>query len=184
VPIISGGAAGGASGALTQVSSTVLGGAGNFDIQNIAGTGNTLVIVGIVRGAYAGGALDNVFLRFNNDSAANYMWTNLSGNGTSAASGNGGASASQIICANMSTSVSDANFFSIFEVRVPGYASTTWKKAVLSDNTYVSSAGTTPIRYEWSGFWNSTAAITRVQVLGSNAANFVTGSQLIVYLET
>jgi hypothetical protein len=31
------------------------------------------------------------------------------------------------------------------------------------------------------GFWNSTAAITRVQVIPGGSLNFVTGSQLRIY---
>ena len=34
------------------------------------------------------------------------------------------------------------------------------------------------------GFWNSTAAVTRVELFGKFTANFVTGSQLRIYGRT
>ena len=175
---------------LLNPGATTLAAPGTFDVTGLAQTYTDLVIKVFARGSYNGGALENLLLRFNGDSTAGiYQWTNISGTGAAAASGGSTGSAS-IICANISTSASDANYFSTAEIIIPNYAVASGasvpfsKTSMTLSNTYESSAGSGPTHYVWSGMWRSTAAITRVTIFGNNAANLVTGSICEIYGRT
>src|SRR4029077_16611860 len=64
-------AAGGASGALTLLSTTTLSSNGTFDISSISGAYNDLIVVAIVRDS-ASASTDVVQMRFNNDTTSTY----------------------------------------------------------------------------------------------------------------
>jgi hypothetical protein len=171
---------GGGAGALTLLSTTTLGSAGSFDVTGISQAYNDLTLVLIGRGADPGG-VDTALIRFNNDSGNNYYRQRLTVNaGTATASENQGQTG--LFSGGIPASAAYANTFGVLEMTIYGYASTAWKKAcqfqsfgplnISAGSLYLTALG---------GMWDSTAAITRVAMLGSSTANFVTGSQLRIY---
>lgn len=161
------------------LSSTTLGGSGTFDVSSISQAYSDLTLVILARGTDAG-ATDNLLLRFNNDSTANYDWQQNAFFGTSS-SFSQGAAAAQIQIAVCPAAGATANYFGLFEITMPGYASTTWVKRALQPMTMYESIVGTPASCANAGLWRSTAAINRVQILGGNTANLATGSQLRIY---
>ncbi|TMQ03781.1 MAG: hypothetical protein E6J90_52350 [Deltaproteobacteria bacterium] len=176
-------AAAGGGGAWTLLSTTNLGSAGTFDVSSISGAYNDLILVVIARGTDSGAA-DNICIRLNGDTAANYYRQT----GTTTAASAGGAqsqAANNVEMPQAPAATATASSFGIFEITIPGYASTTWKKALQWNSFLLSSTtsgGMTEVH--GGGFWNSTAAVTRVELFGKFTANFVTGSQLRIYGRT
>ncbi len=172
--------AGGGSGALTLLSTTTLSSAGSFDVSSISGSYNDLILVAIVRGSFSG-TNDTLNMRFNNDTGANYAWQQLKATA-------GTASSVEVLTGTsfqvekIPAGTSLANAFAVVEMTIYGYASTSWLKSAqwLSFEPIGTSTGNLVVLRN-GGMWNSTAAITRIQLLGVNAANLVTGSQLRIY---
>jgi hypothetical protein len=80
------------------------------------------------------------------------------------------------------TTGAQANSFGVCEVVIPGYVATTWAKSCLYRSFGLDTTGATnQYTIHGGGFWNNTAAVTRVGFTTSNAANFVIGSQLRIY---
>jgi hypothetical protein len=171
-------AAGG--GAWTLLSTTTLSGAGSFDVSSISGSYNDLVLVMVLRSAVTS-TQDQVQLRFNNDTGSNYSSQyeqSFSATIQSAAS----AAQTQMIVGLCTGNTGLANAFGTCVVEVPGYASTTWLKPVVCNSVEPHSTSSSGVfQQNGGGFWNSTAAITRVQVIPGGSLNFVTGSQLRIY---
>lgn len=169
-----------ASMGLTLLSSTTLGSAGTFDVSSIPGTYNDLILVLIARGTNAG-AQDNARFIFNNDTGANYYWERMQAEATTL------NTTEQIGTAffqvqSLPAAGATANHFGIIEMRIFGYASTTWKKICQWESHWSRSLSTGDQRIERGGaLWNSTAALNRVTIQCQNTANFVTGSQLRIY---
>jgi hypothetical protein len=165
----------------TLLSTTTLSSAGTFDVSSISGSYNDLILVLIARGADAG-SNDRFYLRFNNDSGANYMTERQVTVGTSATAPANDNAQQQMEVGRTAATTGLANFFGYTEIVVYGYTSTTWLKSLLYHSLSALTAaagGQTTIT--GGGTWNSTAAITRVQLYGQNTANLVTGSQLRIY---
>lgn len=173
----------GASGAWTLLSTTTLASAGTFDVSSISGSYNDLILVANARGTGATAGFERLMCRFNNDSGGNYASERISATTTTV------SSAEDVIgnTAIQAGSIPDgggtlANSFGVSEIQVFGYAATTWLKAVQFDTfgAYkATTGGFTAVR--GGGVWNSTAAITRVQVFGLTTANLATGSKLRIY---
>ena len=168
---------------LVLLSSTTLQSDGTFDVANISQAYNDLLLVLITRGT-AVATIDSLLLRFNNDSAAaNYEGEELIGNllTASAANRNAGAFAGIIIALSIPAASSTANKFGVCEAWVHGYTSTSWlKNAMGLDWANYNSASGREVDF-CAGQWSSTAAITRVQVLGLSTANLLAGSTLRIY---
>jgi concanavalin A-like lectin/glucanase superfamily protein len=169
------------SGALTLLSTTTLSSPGTFDVSSISGAYNDLILVVIARCTDAAGT-DRLNLRLNNDSATNYYSARSTINGTTV-SATTDTGATVIQCATYpSAGAALANSFGISEISIIGYASTSWLKQVQWHAFGVQSTlATGSTVHHGGGLWNSTAAITRVTLLGASTANFATGSQLRIY---
>lgn len=171
----------GASGAVTQLVSTTLGGAGTFDATSISGAYNDLIVVLVARDSTASGTTTPV-VTVNNDTGANYYNERFTVNSTTAVSGAESAGGTALGCIRLSGSSATANLFASVEIVIPGYASTTWTKTLHTRSAYASalSAGGMNIM-QAAAFWNSTAAINRITITGSAGANLATGSMLRIY---
>jgi hypothetical protein len=169
-----------AGGVWTLLSTTVLAADGPIDVASISGAYNDLILIGIVRAARAS-TTDILSLQFNNDSAANYGTQKIEANATSN-SGSELVSTTSIELRTIPGNTAPAGAFSMFEIRLLGYASTAWLKscfATLASNSAITTGG---MRLNlMSGLWNSTAAINRVKLFGLANPNLLTGSQLRIY---
>ena len=173
--------AAGGSGAMTLLHTLTLGSAGTFDQSSISGSYNDLLLVLIARSSTTG-VNDTPLLRFNNDSAANYLSQILQGTGSAASAYNLG-SATSIQLQPCNGGGGTAGFFTVYSITIPGYASTTWKKLLTAQVNYATGvASGNMIMVANGGVWNSTAAITRVTItVTATPFTYVTGSQLRIY---
>jgi hypothetical protein len=151
----------------------------NFIFSNIPQTFRDLYVVMSAR-ATNNAATSNIYLNIGNtsgvDFATNYSQTNLSGNGSSAASArfsNSTGLGSGAIAAATSTS----GIFNSTVYHVLSYASTTAFKTILSRTSYdLNGSGGSEIRV---GSWRSAAGITTLQ-FGSDLL-FAAGSTCTLY---
>lgn len=165
-------------GASVLLSTTTLGVDGTFDVSNISQGFTDLVLMLIARGTDAG-ATDNLYLRFNNDSGANYAWQQTAYFGTTAAISDN-ASDTQIITAIAPAAGATASHFGMYQVTLTGYSSTSWVKRTMQPLTAYSGSGSAAAVAN-VGVWRSTAAINRIQILGGSTANLKTASVLRIY---
>lgn len=170
---------GGGGGAWTQLYDLSLGVAGTFDQASISGAYNDLVLVLIARDAAA--STIDVWTRFNNDTGSNYGA--LRGTAVSGSMSVGDQTGStRIECGRIPGTGSTANSFARVMITIPGYASTSLLKTCLIDSSFVTATSSGGIgRQIGSGFWNSTAAINRVQIAGASGGNLLAGSKLRIY---
>jgi hypothetical protein len=161
---------------------TAAGGETSLTFSSIPATYASLQIRGISRDTAAFNFNQELSIRFNSDTAANYAWHYLIGksNGTTAA--NGSASATGIstyysgCCDTATASVYGANIFDIHD-----YASTTKYKTV----RYFSGVDTNTSSAEFgvtlgSGLWQSTSAVTTINIRSLYTA-FKAGSTFALY---
>jgi hypothetical protein len=115
-------------------------------------------------------------IRYNADAASNYSFTELYGNGSTAASGR--LSAQTGIYSGIQIAPS-RNLDNNFLLNIQNYANTTTFKTSLSrQNTYTD---TLPGTNTVVGLWRSTAAITSISLTPTNSQNIIIGSTLTLY---
>ena len=152
------------------IATTTLGSAASAITFNSIGAGYTdLRVVLVCQNA---SSTFSVKLNFNNDTASNYSFTYLRGNGTAASSGRGTNSTfiemdAQNISPNWALNTAD-----IFS-----YAGSTNKTALITGSQDANGSGGV---YRYVGLWRNTAAITRVD-LTSVSNNFTTGTTATLY---
>lgn len=170
------------SGAMTLLYNLTLSGSGEFDQSGISGSYNDLFLEMILRGNAAAITV-SALVRFNNDGNSNYADQSVVGQGGSAGAVETNTQA-QIIAGIAPAANASANYFGMFQVWIPGYASTTWNKQTYSLDGFTRSLATTDRQVKAIvGVWASTAAINRIQVggggFGTNA--FAAGSTVRIY---
>ena len=120
-----------------------------------------------------------IYLRMNNDTASNYAWHLLNGNG---ASGNGSgatANSSMYLGYDPGTQTGGANMFGCTIIEIADYASSNKYKTVRSfTGEDRNGAGTVGLH---SGLWLSTTAINRLDIRPRPTFNFVSGSVFALY---
>jgi hypothetical protein len=139
--------------ATTTLSST----ANSITFSSIAASWTDLrVVFNVIAGSGGSGYVPAI--RFNSDTASNYSTTELTGNGTTAASAST-TGATSIQCAanngaGMSTTIPHLYTFDIFS-----YAGSTYKTALLTGSEDNNGSGVTS---RVVGLWRSTSAITTI----------------------
>lgn len=180
-PTSSRGSGSSSSGALTQLYNLVRATDGTFDQSGISAAYNDLIIQIVVQSDRGGGnTIDQIFLRFNNDSAARYGWQQASIAATSLTATQ--ANTTNQIQVGDCNCVANATQFSMYEILVPGYSSATWWKTCTTTGTYpfaITSGGIVWDRN--SGVYNQTTAISRIQIFPSLGTNWKAGSYCNIY---
>ncbi|HVE80975.1 MAG TPA: hypothetical protein VNA68_02435, partial [Candidatus Dormibacteraeota bacterium] len=123
----------------------------------------------------------DVYLRFNNDSGANYDYVLQITRHNASLGTNEGVSASQIVLGPTPAGNSPGNTFGSQKIEIPYYANTSNHKTIQSTNGF--KQGTTTANFytgSAAGWWKSTAAINRVTLLPIGG-NFLAGSRVTVY---
>jgi hypothetical protein len=138
-----------------------------FDVSSLASTYKHLQLRTVTRSTGGG----NAFMTFNSDTATNYSWHLLYGNGSSALVASGANSSSMLVTATVPTT---ANVFTSNVIDILDFASTTKNKTVRSLG---GSPATTEIVF-FSGAWRNTAAVTSVTM---GLTSFVSGSRFSLY---
>ena len=162
----------------TLISSVTVGagGASSIDFTSIPATYTDLVVKLSSR-VNAGSGGYQTYVRFNSDSGANYPWRNLLGTGSSALSQSDTADTGMRI--TMSVSSGDtANTFSNSELYIPNYAGSAYKSVSADGVSENNATGATADLA--AGLWNSTSAITSINIFASGAS-FVQYSTAYLY---
>jgi len=159
----------------TLISSNVLSSsAASVTFSAIPSTYTDLVLRISTRVNYA--SVDgNILIRFNGDTASNYSYTFIYGNGTSLVSSRG--STTRIIAASSTQgSSATSNTFASAEIYIPSYL-VSQNKPVSIDSATENNA-TEAYRGATAGLWRNTAAITSINLEGGD---FVSGSSFYLY---
>lgn len=169
----------GGGGGMTLIASSVLASpAATVTFSSIPATYKNLQVVIIGRSATSANN-DTVYMQFNGDTAAHYTTQIIVGSGGSASAAAVGAAA-QASYGQIAAASSSANVPGIMYCDIPGYALTTFYKAVNIRNS--SGGGTTSFIWGGTVIWETTpAAINAIVIALSSAANFVTGSAFYLY---
>jgi hypothetical protein len=147
----------------TLISSVTVGsgGASSIDFTSIPATYTDLMVKCSIRDTTAGvGAY--LYLRFNNDSGANYSSKTIEGNGASAGSYSN-TTQTKMLFWNTTGGGATANTFGNAELYVPNYLSSNQKS--VSMDTVAETNATTEYMDLVAGIWTGTAAITRLTLL-------------------
>jgi hypothetical protein len=152
------------------------GGAANIEFTSIPSTYTHLQVRLIARLSTAdtGG---NVFLQFNSDTASNYSWHYVEGDGATANAG-ASANASQILCGRTTAATATAGQFGAAVIDILDYKNTNKYKTTRT-LTGSDRNGAGVVRLD-SGNWRNTNAITSIK-LNPSTDNFVQYSQAALY---
>ena len=156
---------------------------GTLDFDDIPQTADNLVIVGSVRNDDAGTGNNAMAIRFNNDSTANYdsAYGGYSASG-GLSSGVDGSNLSYMRGPSMPDANAPANKFSAFQMFIPEYKKTDRHKSQFAIGYTDVGTGTGDFLSQHSGgTWQSTSAITSIQLYGYNGGDFVAGSKITLY---
>jgi hypothetical protein len=139
----------------TPIATSTLGSAqSTVTFSGIASSYTDLILV--INGTAS--STNNHFVRFNNDSASNYSYTDLYGDGGSAGTGRA-TNSSGIFIGNGS----GTNYTKI--VQIMNYSNTTTNKTALNRSNSPTEAVATQV-----GMWRSTAAINRVDIVATGGS--------------
>jgi hypothetical protein len=153
------------------------GGSASISFTSIPSTFTHLQIRAIVRKSTADTLEDAAGIRFNSDSASNYSFHNLIGNG-SATSTYSGATQTYATTIDVLNNSNTANAFSAGIIDILDYANTNKYKTVRTLSGWDAN-GSGQIWFS-SGSWRNTAAITSL-TLAPNVDNYVQYSSFALY---
>jgi hypothetical protein len=162
------------SGSLVKIAEFT-GTASPVTFNNIPPFFSSLQITGRARGDTAAVSVV-IEIILNNDAGANYDWIFLTGDSAAGIAETDAAADNSIDTVKISAANATANYFDGFEILIPMYSETTGYKNVLTQNTFYGD-GTAFETTQGVGWWQNTAAITRVD-LTLVAGSFVTGSKI------
>ena len=127
-------------------------------------------------GASTNGTVADAYIRFNSDSGANYFCHQMRGNSTTVQSFSYTSQTQMVITSNTGQS---STLFNAAICDILDYSSTAKNKTIRSLNGYsINTAGGEPIL--WSGAWNSTAAVSRIDITLSGGT-FYANSHFALY---
>lgn len=166
---------------LELISDVTLGANGSFDIQSIPGTYKHLLLILSLRGARVAVAV-GVDLRFNNDSGTTYNF-NLIQLTSTTVSGVNVAADTSAECSICPAASAPANFFGGGTVTILDYTASKFKAFMGDAGGFgAETIGTNWFQRRYHGLWESTAAITRIQIFdGDGASNLLAGSRATLY---
>jgi hypothetical protein len=157
------------------------GASGTITFSSIPSTYASLQLRYLSRNSAAGTGSGDVLLRFNSDSATNYSYHSLTGNGSSA-SASGSATQSSIRLDNASTNNGETSgIMTVGIIDIHNYASTTQYKTVREFQGNDNNGNSTAILKLYSGSWRSTSAISTITLTLNLANNFTTASTFALY---
>jgi hypothetical protein len=150
------------------IDSTVLSAdASSVDITSIAADWTHLMVQAYMRSAHTSTFYsDDVLLRFNGSSSAEYDYEYLQGGNTSLTAAEGRAQSS-ILAGLVPSDKSASDLFGPLTIWIPNYASTAGHKNILATSG-ADTGGNGILAFTSVGFWRSTSAITEITLLFSS----------------
>ena len=148
--------------------------------SSIPATYKHLQIRGITRLGSSTTGTNDIFIRFNSDTAANYSRHALYGTGATAATNGAGSTTSAYAARAVSPrATSTANAFGVFIVDILDYANTNKNKTVRClGGTDQNGSGEV---YLTSGVWMNTDAINEIDIVPNIGTTFVQYTQFALY---
>ena len=154
----------------TPIATTTLGSAAaSVTFSSISGSYTDLVLIVSHTGTLA---TAEARLQLNSDTGSNYSWTQLYGNGSSAASYRASNVSNLPLLPNEASSTTAP---STMIVNLQNYSNTTTNKTLIYRSGITSLATTANV-----GLWRNTSAITSIYLFTS-ASTFATGSTFTLY---
>ena len=155
------------------------GGSSTITFSSIPSTYKHLQLRYLCRSNRSGSSQDFVKVQFNSDTATNYSYHSLSGDGTAASAGDG-ANSDTLAQFYMAGATTAASTFAGGVIDVLEYKNTNIYKTVRILNGMDINAGTGRIQL-WSGNWRNTNAVSTITLTSLNAASFVQYSSFALY---
>jgi hypothetical protein len=153
------------------------GGASSISFTSIPATYTDLVVKLSARSARATEIRDEIFIRFNSDSGANYSYRNVRGSGSAAISQSGSA-VNQVNRNDIPASGATSSTFSNHEIYIPNYAGSTQKS--FSMDSVMENNATESYMFLTAGLWTGTSAISTI-TLTCEVSTFVQFSTAYLY---
>jgi hypothetical protein len=141
---------------------TTSGSVATITLSSISGAYTDLILVGDGRNNAGGWGWR---IRFNGDTGSNYSWTDLEGDGSTAASFRG-SNTTSIDTTYSNTSIGNSQSNQILQIN--NYSNTTTYKTVLS-RTNAATSNAFPGTNAGIGMWRNTAAITSITITASGS---------------
>ncbi len=160
----------------TLIASNTLGSdAASVTFSSIPGTYTDLVLRASVRGTNSGSTLTR--FQFNSDTASNYSYTMLRGDGTNVTSLNGSSTTNSIFYLNNAGATSST--FTNTEIYIPSYTASQNKPLSVSN---VAENNATLVQFTEANaqLWRNTAAITSIYIY-AGTGNLTSGSSFFLY---
>ena len=123
-------------------------------------------------------AIESCYVQFNSDTATNYSYVLITGNG-SAASSNIYSSQNYVGSIPADAATATSNTFASWEVYVPSYLAS--QKKPLSIFGVQENNQTSAFIRPTAGLWQGTSAITSISFTGTSGGSFVSGSSFYLY---
>lgn len=161
-----------------SIATVTLSSSGTVTFSSIPSTYKHLQVRYIARSARTGATTDELAIRLNSDSGANYARHRLTGDGATAAA-SGQASQTEIAFNQVPTTDSTASIFGTGIIDILDYSSTTKNKttrALVGQDQN----GSGSVRLN-SGLWMNTAAVSTVYLFATVGTNFLSGSSFALY---
>jgi len=158
----------------TPIASTTIGTAiTTVSFSSISGTFTDLVLVYSTK-SQGGYDYQNSSITFNGDTGTNYSYTQLYGDGSSAASNR--QSSQNNILVGVDIGTTQAGKFSVNILNIMNYSNTTTYKTLMTRKNATPSLVSTAV-----GLWRSTAAITSMTISRDDSNGFSVGSTFALY---
>ena len=153
------------------------GGASSIDFSSIPSTYTDLQVLISARGDVSSGSnADDISLRLNNDSGANYSYKGITGTGSTSGSFSLSGETQFTYIAFAGSSNATSNTFGNNSIYLPNYAGST-QKPISADVVTENNATLTYMRLN-AGLWTGTAAINRMTltIVGGNFVQYSTAT--------
>jgi hypothetical protein len=146
--------------------------------SNIPSTYQHLQIRGMSRGTVAQNEMQT-FYQFNGDTAGNYSWHIMRGDGSSALTAGSAGDSSATAQARQAAANAAANTFGVFVTDIYDYKTTSkYKTARTISGVDLNGSGQV---YYTTGAWKNNSAITSILIGINDGGNFAVGSQFTLY---
>ena len=154
-------------------------GASEVNFTNIPNAYTHLQVRTFIRSAGSDASYQHLSVQFNSDTGNNYYGHGLYGTGASVATHNDGSLTSKLLSYNIPTTTQTASTFNGGVIDILDYANTNKFKVIRGLGGFDSNgAGALGL---YSGNWNSTSAITSIQLKVYQGSNFSQYSQFALY---
>lgn len=156
---------------------TLTGTQATIDFTSISGSYTDLVISLYAQNAAATTGTRTGLMKLNSDSTANYSYTTISGDGTTAASTRASSQSGGIFYAELVRNGNGTNMFGFARIQLFNYAGST-NKTILSESSADLNGSGSVTRIV--GLWRSTSAITSISLIGGSEG-FASGTRATLY---